>query len=101
SLDLEDRRTLALFGTLEHRFTGKFVGRIEARLTRERRKLDNRRSNFDEGFGTAIPATTFYDLTPRLSLQYSLSAVWSAYATAARGSQSGGINPIPGLPSDA
>src|SRR5690606_20184366 len=34
SLDLEYRRTLALFGTLEHRFTEKFLGRIEARLTR-------------------------------------------------------------------
>jgi len=97
SLDLEDRRTVAVFGTLDFAFNARLRGRLEARTTQERRKIDNRLSNFEAGFGTAIAPVEFHDFTPRLGIQYAISPTWSVYASAAKGSQSGGINTIPDL----
>jgi iron complex outermembrane recepter protein len=97
ALDLEHRRALAIFGALDYAFSARLRGRLEARVTHERRELDNRVSNFTAGFGTAIAPVDFRDLTPRFSLQYGFSPSWSGYASAAKGSQSGGINAIPGL----
>lgn len=97
SLDLEQRRTVALYGTLDVALGARLRGRVEARVTNERRALDNRIANFAAGFGTAIAPVEFRDVTPRASLQYAASPRWNAYLSAAKGSQSGGINAIPGL----
>jgi len=97
ALDLENRRTVAFFGTLDFAFNEQWRARLEARATHERRALDNLIANFEAGFGTAIPPQQFRDITPRLSLQYTPSPRWTAYASAAKGSKSGGINSIPGL----
>ncbi len=97
SLDREERQTFAAFGALDVALNGSLRARIEARTTHERRELDNRAANFAPGFGTAIPRRSFRDVTPRLSLQYSPTSTWSGHVSAAKGSQSGGINPLPGL----
>jgi iron complex outermembrane receptor protein len=97
ALDVESRRTVAFFGTLDFAFNERWRARLEARATRERRALDNLIANFAAGFGTAIPPQWFRDITPRVSLQYAPSPRWTAYVSAAKGSKSGGINPIPDL----
>jgi iron complex outermembrane receptor protein len=97
SLDLEVRETLAIFGALDYAFSERLDGRLEARVTHERREVDNRIDNFEAGFGTAIAPVVFRDVTPRVSLQYLASPSLRTYASAAKGSQSGGINTIPGL----
>ncbi|HSG65970.1 MAG TPA: TonB-dependent receptor plug domain-containing protein, partial [Gammaproteobacteria bacterium] len=78
ALDLEERQTFAIYGTLDLAFNARLRARLEARVTRERRELDNRVSNFAPGFGTAIVPVEFRDFTPRLSLRYELTAGWSA-----------------------
>ncbi len=100
SLDESDRRTLALFGSADYLLTRDMKVRAELRATRERRTLDNRIANFAPGFGTAIEPQYFNDVTPRFTLQYLPGDEFGAWASAAKGSQSGGINPIPGLPPD-
>jgi len=97
SLDLEERRTLAIFGALDYAFSERLSGRVEARVTHERRELDDRISNFEAGFGTAIAPVDFRDFTPRVVLQHTASPSLNIYASAAKGSQSGGINATPGL----
>lgn len=96
-LDESDRRTLALFGTVDYLLTQSIRARAELRLTRERRTLDNRIANFEPGFGTAIQPQYFDDVTPRITLQYLPVGSFGAWVSAAKGSQSGGINPVPGL----
>jgi len=46
---------------------------------------------------TLHAAQEFEDVTPRVSIRYAPSARWTSYVSAAKGSQSGGINGIPGL----
>lgn len=97
SADFERRDSLALFGAADLALGERFGVRAELRTTRERRELDNRIASFGPGFGTAIPRQFFRDLTPRVSLQYLARGGWSGYVSAAKGSQAGGINPVPGL----
>ena len=97
SLGESDRRTLALFGTVDYLLTRNIRARAELRFTRERRTLDNRIANFGPGFGTAIQPQYFDDITPRITLQYLPVESFGAWVSAAKGSQSGGINPVPGL----
>lgn len=92
-----ERRTFALFGALTYRPTPELGLRVEARTTWERQEIDNVTANFAPGFGTSIPAQDFSDTTPRLSVDYAPAASWFLYASAAKGSRSGGINPVPGL----
>jgi iron complex outermembrane receptor protein len=97
SQNLETRRTAAVFGSVEHTFSTDWTARAEVRFTEERRELDNRIANFVPGFGSAIPAQRFSDVTPRVSLQRRLGASAMIYTSAAKGSQSGGINSLPDL----
>jgi len=92
-----DRQTIAVFGSIDYRISSSVRSRVELRATRERRGLDNQLANFRPGFGDTISSQDFDDVTPRLSFQYEPSDSWRAYFSAAKGSQSGGINPVPGL----
>jgi outer membrane receptor protein involved in Fe transport len=86
-----------VFGSIDYAISRSVQARVELRATREHRSLDNQLANFRPGFGNAISSRDFGDITPRLSVQYQPSDSWSAYVSAAKGSQSGGINPVPGL----
>ncbi len=92
-----ERRTLALFGALTYRPTPELGLRVEARTTWERQEIDNVTANFAPGFGTSIPAQDFSDTTPRFSIDYTPTTGWFLYASAAKGSRSGGVNAVPGL----
>jgi outer membrane receptor protein involved in Fe transport len=96
-LDRSKRRTVALFGAVDYALTPRTRARAELRATWERRKTNNVTASFAPGFGDAIGPLDFSDVTPRLSVQYLPSDRWSSYLSAAKGSQSGGINPVPGL----
>lgn len=95
--DRTSRRTLAAFGALTWRPVEKLALRTELRTTRERTKVDSVLANFEPSFGTAIAAQEFSDTTPRFSVDYAPVRDALVYASAAKGSRSGGVNPIPGL----
>lgn len=97
SEDFEARRNLALFGALSVPLSEHLGTQLELRASDEKRKLDNRIANFGTGFGDSIPPQTFRDLTARASFQYIFSPSLRTYISAAKGSQSGGINPFPNL----
>jgi len=92
------RRTLAVFGALSYRPTDRLGLRAELRSTWERQELDSQVANYAPSFGTAVPAQDFTDVTPRLSIDFAPDDRSLLYASAAKGSRSGGINPVPGLP---
>jgi iron complex outermembrane receptor protein len=91
------RRTVALFGSLDYRPIGQVSMRLELRTTWERLALDSQVANFVPGFGKALAAQHFTDTTPRLSVDYAAASNMLLYVSAAKGSRSGGINPIPEL----
>lgn len=90
-------RTLAAYAVLDWRPTGRLALRSELRGTWERLKLDSVTANFLPSFGKAIPAQRFQDVTPRFSAGYSWNESMRTYLSAAKGSRSGGVNPLPGL----
>jgi iron complex outermembrane receptor protein len=90
-------RTLAWFGALTYRPVERLGLRAELRTTWERQSLDDIVANFAPGFGKAVPAQDFTDTTPRFSIDYEINDRAMVYASAAKGSRSGGINPTPGL----
>lgn len=67
------------------------------RATRERRSVENQTANFEPGFGSSIAAQHYNDIAPRFSIEYVASESWNGHLSAAKGSQSGGINTAPGL----
>ncbi len=94
---VDERRTLALFATADYRLREDLRLRGEVRGSWERLVLDSRRSNFAPGFGTSLGARNFHDITPRFSLDWQPAKGWLVFASYARGSRSGGINPVPNL----
>lgn len=92
------RRTFAVFGALSYRPTDRLGLRAELRTTWEQQELDSQVANFAPSFGTTVPAQDFTDVTPRLSIDFAPDERSLLYASAAKGSRSGGINPIPDLP---
>ena len=95
--DIEDDRTLAVFGYLDYQLAARVRARAELRVSRERVRVENRVANFGAGFGDSLPSEEFDDVTPRFSIEYAASDALRGYVSAAKGSQAGGINPIPGL----
>jgi iron complex outermembrane receptor protein len=91
------RRTLAVFGAISYRPTPRLGLRVEARTTWEHQEIDNVTANFAPGFGESIPSEDFSDTTPRFSIDFAPTANSILYASAAKGSRSGGINPVPDL----
>ena len=97
---VEERTTLALFGTADFRVAETLRLRGEIRSTWEKLELDSRISNFNASFGGRLGPRHFHDVTPRLSLDWRPDESWLAHLSYARGSRSGGINPVLGLVSD-
>jgi outer membrane receptor protein involved in Fe transport len=96
----DDRyRSLAfsVFGAADTVIGEKSRARLELRIAREEHALDDRLSDFQPGFGTAIAPVKFTSATPRLSLDRRWDSNWYSYISVARGSRSGGVNPVPGL----
>lgn len=93
----ENRRTIAAFATADYRLAANLRLHSEIRVTWERFELDSRASNFQPSFGTSLGARHFFDITPRLSIDYRPAEGWLAYTSYARGSRSGGINAVAGL----
>jgi iron complex outermembrane receptor protein len=91
------RRTFAVFGALSYRPTEHVGLRAELRTSWERLELDSIAANFAPSFGKAVPAQEFNDATPRFSIDFAPDANSLVYFSAAKGSRSGGINPVPGL----
>ena len=94
---VEWRRTMAVFAAADWKIGSRFSLRGEVRANWERVSIDSRLGNFATSFGKALPARTFFDLTPRFSAQFRPSAHWLIYASHARGARSGGINATPNL----
>lgn len=91
------RQTLATYAALDWRPNGRLALRSELRGTWETVETDSVTSNFLPSFGTAIPAQRFDDVTPRFSVDYAWSGSFRTYLSAAKGSRSGGVNPVLGL----
>jgi iron complex outermembrane receptor protein len=92
-----DRRTLAGYGALDWRPSARLALRAELRSTWEQLGTDSVTANFLPSFGTAIPEQRFHDVTPRFSVDYAWDPSLRTYLSAAKGSRSGGVNPLPGL----
>jgi len=93
----ENRRTIAAFAVGDFKFASGWRLHGEVRTSWERQVLDSRISNFLPSFGNELGSKHFFDLTPRVSIDYQPAAGWLAYASYARGSRSGGINAVAGL----
>jgi iron complex outermembrane receptor protein len=91
------RRTLAAYAVLDWRATDRLTLRSELRGTWEKLETDSVTSNFLPSFRTAIPAQQFHDVTPRFSVDHAWSESFRTYLSAAKGSRSGGVNPVLGL----
>jgi len=94
------QRTYALFGAVDYAASDRMQLRAELRATHEQFELDSQVVNFQPSFGQAIAPQDFSDVTARLSVDYHVSTALRTYLSAAKGSRSGGINPLPGLPPD-
>ncbi len=82
-----DRRTFAVFGSIDYRPADRWALRAEGRATRQ--YLEIARSG--------VPSQRFTDTTPRFSVQYEPADDAMLYVSAAKGSRAGGINSTTGL----
>jgi iron complex outermembrane receptor protein len=94
---ITQRRTMALFATVEYRIGEDLRLRGEVRSTWEQLELDSRIANFGPSFGKLLGARNFHDITPRFGLDWRPAQGWLAYASYAKGSRSGGFNANSGL----
>lgn len=78
------------FGSLEYDFTDRLTGTAELRYTKEQQRLSNAYDIFFASTGSYSSSSSFTD--PRLTLRYKPSADVTMYASAARGTRSGGLN---------
>ena len=91
------RRTLAAYAVLDWQPSDRLTLRSELRASREWLETDSVTANFLPSFGTAIGTQRFDDVTPRFSVDYAWDESLRTYLSAAKGSRSGGVNPVPGL----
>lgn len=94
---VDHRRTVAFFATADQRIGDAVRIRGELRANWERLVVDSRTASFVPSFGKALGARQFFDVTPRISIDYQPASDWLIYASYARGSRSGGINALPNL----
>lgn len=80
------------FGSLEYDFTDRLTGTVELRYTKESQDLDNVFDNYFGGRGRFGASSSFTD--PRLTLRYKPGEDLTFYASAARGTRSGGVNAL-------
>ncbi len=96
TLTRDRTRTLAVYGSVDWDIASNLRSRVEVRATRERKSINSVTANFLPSFGKAIRSLDFTDVTPRVSVDYQQDGSM-VYVSAAKGSRSGGVNPIPGL----
>jgi iron complex outermembrane recepter protein len=82
----------SVFGSLEFDFTERLTGTVEARYTKEEQDLNNIFDNYFGGRGRFTADSSFTD--PRVTLRFKSSEDLMLYASAARGTRSGGINAL-------
>ena len=97
AVTLTETRALASFAKLEYTLTERLRLHGEARATWQRIATDSVWANFRPSFGRRIAPLEFRDVTPRFSLDWRAAETF-AYLSAAKGSRSGGVNPVPDLP---
>ncbi len=81
----------SVFGSVEYDFTDRFTGTFELRHTKETQHLDNNIDIYFGSRGSFNAASDFND--PRVTLRFKATEDLMFYASAARGTRSGGINP--------
>ena len=82
----------SVFGSLEYDFTDRLTGTAELRHTDESQELNNVFDNYFSGRGRFTASSTFTD--PRLTMRFKPNEDLTLYASAARGTRSGGINAL-------
>jgi outer membrane receptor protein involved in Fe transport len=82
----------SVFGSLEYDFTDRLTGTAEVRHTKESQDLDNVFDNCFSGRGRFTASSRFTD--PRLTLRFKPNEDLTWYASAARGTRSGGVNAL-------
>ncbi len=82
----------SIFGSVEFDFTDRFTGTLELRHTSEKQQLKNLVDIYFGGRGTFDSSSSFND--PRVTLRFKQSETLMLYASAARGTRSGGINAL-------
>ena len=80
------------FGSLEYDFTDRLTGTVELRYTKEEQDLNNVFDNYFSGRGRFTASSDFTD--PRFTLRFKPNDDLTLYASAARGTRSGGINAL-------
>ena len=105
--DLEGDKSIAFFSQVGYSFTDALRGTVEARYTHEKRtntgvincftttlvgNIGTPVCNEKTGPGDGLVAGTWNLFDPRFTLDYRVNPEVLLYATAARGSKSGGIN---------
>lgn len=78
--------TNAIFGSVGYNFLGIYTLDVEARYAAEERELT------PPNPAQKLPARTFYDFTPRVSLKAQVTDDSMVYVSAAKGSKAGGFN---------
>jgi iron complex outermembrane receptor protein len=96
----EQRRTAAVFATADYQLGAGWRLRGEIRSSWERLTLDSRKANFASSFGKSLGRRNFADVTPRIGLDWRPAERLLVFASYAKGSRSGGINPFPNLRSE-
>ena len=81
----------SVFGSVEFDFTDRLTGTFELRHTKESQQLDNLKDIYFGSSGSFSAESSFND--PRVTLRFKQSTDLMFYASAARGTRSGGINP--------
>ncbi len=82
----------SLFGSLQFDFTDRLSGSAEVRYTKEKQDLNNVYDFYFGGRGRFTAESTFTD--PRLTMRFKPNEDLTFYASAARGTRSGGLNAL-------
>ena len=88
SISGSERRSAALFGSLDYAITGNLNLHSELRFTRERVEDDC----LTPSCGPSADAAYFNFVTPRVSLDAHLATASLLWLSAAKGARSGGAN---------
>lgn len=82
----------SVFGSLEYDFSDRLTGTFELRYTNEEQDLNNVFDIYFGGRGRFTSSSSFTD--PRFTLRFKASEDLMIYASAARGTRSGGVNAL-------
>jgi iron complex outermembrane receptor protein len=93
---IEEATQYAAFGSVEYDFTDRLTGTAELRYTYEERSVNNIRDDF---FNNLPNGPTSYEddwsfWDPRFILRYQATDDFMVYGSVAKGSRSGGLNPL-------